>query len=101
MISRQLQGRSGNPFVRLRTIQDFSEVASKIAYIRESVSQIQESEAEMMSEETSESEWKNAVKTTGFAAKKGKEWCDDTIIVLNRIKRKSEGYLRELQNAAD
>jgi hypothetical protein len=89
-------GKVGPSFVRVGTIRDMSAVAAKLSMVRSAIQQIKESEDVMMDEGTSDRDWKEAVSLTVKAAEKGKDWCEDTIELLNKIKRNSEAYLRSL-----
>ena len=73
-----------------------SAVAAKLSMVRSAIQQIKESEDVMMDEGTSDRDWSEAVSLTVKAAEKGKDWCEDTIELLNKIKRNSEAYLRSL-----
>jgi len=90
------KGKVGPPFVRVGTIRDMSAVAVKLGMIQVAIRQIKESEEAMMDKDTSARDWKEAVYLTAKAAEKGKDWCEDTIEILNKIKRNSEAYLRSL-----
>ena len=83
-------------FVRVGTIRDMSAVADKLAMVRAAIQQISESEGVMTDKDTSDRDWKEAVSLTVRAAEKGKDWCEATIEILNKIKRNSEDYLRRL-----
>ena len=89
-------GKVGPAFVRVGTIRDMSAVAAKLSMVRSAINQIKESEEAMMDKDTSDRDWKEAVSLTVRAAEKGKDWCEDTIEILNKIKRNSEAYLRSL-----
>jgi hypothetical protein len=101
MTSRRLQGRVGNPFVRQGTIRDMATVAKKLAMIRSAVEEVEKAEDVISSSNKGSREWSKAVEKMNLAGKKGQEWCGEAVAILNGVKRKSEGYLRGLQNAAD
>ena len=76
-------------------------VAKKLAMIRSAVEEIRKAEDVMLSVPNGSMTWRKAVATMEQAAKKGQEWCGEAVADLNGVKRKSESYLRGLQNAVD
>jgi hypothetical protein len=89
-------GKVGPAFVKVGTIRDMKAVADKLGMVRVAIQQIKESEEAMMDKDISDRDWREAVFLTVKAAEKGKDWCEDTIELLNKIKRNSEAYLRSL-----
>lgn len=91
--SRHFDRRGADqPYVRLGTLRDMAAVARKLAFIRAAVQEIAKTEDVVIDPKSPK--WVSAVRGMVDAAEKGKTWCEETVAILNEVKRKSETFLQ-------
>ncbi len=95
MLRKKFQGRQEQSFVSLGTIRDMTDLARKLAMMREAVKQIRKQEIEL---ERGAILWrkKQALRAMIDAADKAQTWSQEARGVLRGIKQNAEGYRKGL-----
>ena len=88
------------PYVRVGTIRDMAAVAKNLGMIRVGIEEIKKIEDKIESESDPE-RVRGMNRSVGLIAFKVQEWSDDSIDILQKMKRNVEIYLRDLKNAID
>ena len=95
-----LQRKEVPPFVRVGTIRDMSSVARKLGMIRVGLQEIKKIEDNIETESDND-RVQGMRKSVGLIAFKIQEWSEESIDVLQKMKRNVETYLRDLKNASN